>query len=94
MNNNRDIKTALKLLVTEVVMIAVFIGFTFVSDGLLYLVWGGLLITILVNLFWGIRLYIRKPKGYALWTLLLQLPLIIVLALFAIIINAMSGVTC
>ncbi|MFP9100167.1 hypothetical protein ACLI09_14040 [Flavobacterium sp. RHBU_24] len=94
LNNNADIKTARNLLITEVVLIAAFVGLTFVIDNLLYMVCGIITVSILANLFWGIRLLIRKPQYYKLYAALLQLPLLIIIVLFLIILSALSGVTC
>lgn len=77
-----DIKTARNLLLTEVALIAVFTGLTFVFDNLLFMVLGIIAISIATNTIWAIRLILKKPTNYALYAALLQLPLTIIIVLF------------
>jgi hypothetical protein len=87
-----DIKTTRKILISEVLLVAAFIGLANFSSFISTLLVAVVVLSFAINIAWAVHLLTNRPPGYGLYALLMLLAGVAIPV--SIILYLISGITC
>lgn len=89
-----DIKTAQHIMITEFLLFIAFCGLALWNSFTVYIAVGLVLISITVNIFWIVRLFINKPPKYIAYVAGLSLPITALFILVMWVLGELSKIQC